>query len=63
MAGSEVRERHPEGAANLALKMVNFAGESVWWKPFAHGIGIEKCAIDFLRRRAQYAVKADGIGR
>lgn len=63
MAGSEVRERHPEGATDLAVEMVDFAGESVWWKPFAHGVGVEKRAIHFFRSRTKDAVKADGIGR
>src|SRR5213594_1606846 len=41
--------------------MMNFAGEPVRWKPLDHGIGIEECSIDFFRRRAQHAMKTNGI--
>src|SRR5262245_34470707 len=40
---------------------MNFTSEPVRWKPFDHGIGIEECSIDSFRRRAQHAMKTNGI--
>jgi hypothetical protein len=48
-------------AAYFGLHMVNLAGEAVRRKPFTHGIGIEKCSIDTLRRSTEHTVKPDGI--
>src|SRR5439155_1203753 len=36
----EIRERHLVGAAHLGIQVVNLANESVWRKPFGHGVGI-----------------------
>jgi hypothetical protein len=41
---------------------MNLPGESVWWKPFDHGIGIQKGAIDPLRLGAEHAVESNGVG-
>ena len=61
MSCGEIRERHLVGAADLGIQVVNLAGESVWWKPFGHCVGIQERPIDSLRRRTEHAVKPDGI--
>jgi hypothetical protein len=62
LARREIRERRLVRAANFRVHAMNLAGESVWRKPFSHGVGIQEGPIDFLRCRAEYPVKADGIG-
>ena len=61
MPGAEIGEGHPVATADLGLQVVDFAGEPVWRKPFCHGLGIQESPVDFLRPRAEYTVKADGI--
>jgi hypothetical protein len=41
---------------------MDFADESVGRNPLAHGIGVEKRAINFLGRRTDDAVQTDGVG-
>src|SRR5262249_41292676 len=62
-AGAEVRERHPISAADARIHLVDLADEAVRREPLRHRIGIKERPIHTLGRRAQYAVKPDGIGR
>jgi len=62
VTGGEIGERHLVGAADPGIHVVNLAGKSVGGEPFGHGVGIEERPIDSLRRRAEHAVKSDGIG-
>src|SRR5207247_7422078 len=57
----EVRKRHFVTAANFRVQLMNFAGESVWRKPFGHRVGIQKRAVNFLRRGAEHSVESDGV--
>jgi hypothetical protein len=41
---------------------MDLADEPVRGNPFGHRVGIEECPIDAFGWRAQYAVKADGVG-
>src|SRR5436190_22400943 len=43
--------------------MVNLAREPVRRKPFDHRVRVEKCSIDLLGRRTQYAMKPDAVCR
>ena len=61
LAGREVCERHLVCAANLGVQVVDLAREAVRRDPLAQGIGLEECAINFLRRRTKDAVKADSM--
>src|SRR5207247_9831904 len=61
--GAEIRERHLVGTADFSVQMVNLAREPVRRKPFGQRVRVEKCPIDLLGRRTQYAVKPDGVGR
>ena len=61
LAGGEVRERHLVGAADLGVQVVNLAGEPVRRQPLGHRVGVEERPIDPLGRRAQHAVKSDGV--
>ena len=40
--------------------LVNLAGKSVWRQPLDHRVGVEKCAVDALRRRTQDPMKLNG---
>jgi MFS family permease len=60
VACAEARKRHPEGAADLGLKVVDLAGEAVRWQPFGHGLGVEKCPVNPLRRSAEHAMQSHG---
>ena len=62
VTGREVRERHPEGAANPCIQMMNLAGEAIGRQPFGQGIGIQKRAVDALGLGAENTVKPDGTG-
>jgi hypothetical protein len=61
LARAEVHERHFVGAADLAIYVMNLAGEPVGRKPFGHGVAIEKRPIYFFWRRTEDAVKADSV--
>ena len=61
LAGGEVGEGHPVGTAFPGVQMVHLRRESEGWDPLAHGIGVEKRAIDLLGLRFQDAVEANGI--
>jgi hypothetical protein len=63
MAGfrREVGERHPEGAADLGVQMVDLAREAVGRQPFGHGIRIEEGAKNLLRLGSEYTMQTDGI--
>jgi len=60
-ATRKVRERHLVCAANLRLKMMDLARESIWRKPFADCGRIDKCAVDSLRRRREHSMKFDRV--
>jgi hypothetical protein len=38
----EVRERHPERAADLRFKVMHFASGPVRWKPARHGVRLDE---------------------
>jgi hypothetical protein len=40
---------------------MNLAGEAVGRQPLGHRVGIEKCLVDALGRRAQHAMKSDVV--
>ncbi len=61
-ARREIRKRHPVGAADLRIQMVDLAGEAVRREPLDHRVGVQERAIDALRRRSQHSVKSDGAG-
>ena len=63
MAGGEVGEGHLVGAADLGIHLMHFGGKTVGWQPPRPGVSVGECTVDFFGRRAQYAVKLDGIGR
>jgi len=52
LADAEISERHLVRTADFRIHLVDFSGESVWWKPFRHRIRIKERPIDFLRRGA-----------
>src|SRR5437773_763924 len=62
VACGEVREGHLVGTTDFRVDMVNLAGKAVRRKPLGHCVWIEECAIDFLRRRTEHAVKPNGAG-
>src|SRR5215470_5395520 len=61
LARREIRERHFVSAANFGIHLLQPGGESFRWKPFGHGVGIEKCLINFLGRCSKDAVKTDSV--
>src|SRR2546422_2435028 len=62
VAGREVREGNPVGAADFGIYVVNLAREAVRRKPFGHCVCIEECSIDFLGCRTEHSVKPDSVG-
>ena len=58
---SEIGERHLVGAADLCIHLVNLSRESIWRKPFRHRIWIKECAIYFIRRGTEHAVKPNRV--
>src|SRR5438874_12966460 len=63
LAGGEIRERHFVSAADFRIKVMNFAGESIRWKPLAHRVGIQESPVNFLGRRPNDSVEPYGICR
>ena len=61
MSRGKIRKRHLVSAANFGIQMVDLACESIWGKPFSHGVGIQERSIDFFRCRAEHSVKPDGV--
>ena len=61
LARREIRERHFVSAANFGVHLVHLRCESVRRKPFGHGIGIEKCLVDFFGRCSEDAVKSNSV--
>src|SRR5262249_51791741 len=59
---AEVRERHPVGAPDLRLQVMDLAGEAVRGQPLGHGLGVEEGAVDFLGLGAEHAMELDGVG-
>ena len=62
VAGGEVGEGHPVGAANACVLRVHGAGETMRRQPFHQCARFKEGTIDKLGRSAQNAVKADGVG-
>jgi hypothetical protein len=60
--GVEIGEGHPVTTADFGIELMDFADKSIGRKPFGHGIGIQKSAIDPLRRGAEHPVKLNGVG-
>src|SRR5512139_3862109 len=58
----EIRERHPERAANRGIQVLDRAREAVRRKPLGHRIGIQESPVDALRRGPQDAVKTNSAG-
>src|SRR5581483_6858827 len=63
LAGREVRERHPEGAADPRVQVVHLAREPVRGQPLDHRVRVEEGPVDLLGRSPQHAVKPDGVAR
>ncbi len=61
LAAGKVGERHFEAAAHPGIQVVNLTSESIWWKPLAHGIGIQKCPIYGFCLGSQDAMKPDRV--
>src|SRR6476620_12078035 len=61
LASREIGERHFVSAANFGVHLMHLGGESVWWKPLGHGVGIEKRLVNFFGRRSKDAVKSNSI--
>jgi hypothetical protein len=59
--GSEIGERHLVDAPDVPVHLVNLSRESVWRKPFRHRICIEECAIYFIGRGTEHAVKPNRV--
>src|SRR5882672_11750044 len=57
----EIRERHPECAADFRLQMVDLAGEAVGRQPLGHGFRIEEGAKNLLRLGAEDTMQTNGI--
>jgi hypothetical protein len=62
LAIGEVRERHPERAADARLQVVDLGGETVGRKPFAHAIRFDERTVDLLGGGFQDAVETDSVG-
>ena len=60
VACCEVRERHLVGATNCGIHVVNLAGETMWWKPLGHCVGVQERSVHTLGFCAKHAVKSDG---
>ena len=60
-AGAEVRERHPECAADLRLQVMHLGGKSAGRNPLGQGVGLQECAVEFLGRGADNPMQADGM--
>src|SRR5207249_2173833 len=57
----EIRERHPECAANLRVEMVNLAGEAIGRQPLGHGVRVEEGAKNLLRPGGEDTMQTNGI--
>src|SRR5215813_6847033 len=57
----EVRERHPVGAADPGVQMVNLASKSIRREPLGHCIGIEERPIDSFGCCTEHAMEPDGV--
>jgi hypothetical protein len=54
-------EGRSDRLSDLAVELVDFAGESVGWKPLGHRVGVEERSINSLRFCAQHSMKSDGV--
>jgi hypothetical protein len=61
VACGEIGEGHLVGPTDFGLQMMDFASESVRWKPFAHCVSVEECPINSLWSCPKNAVELDGI--
>ena len=61
-ATAEVGELHAVTAAHACVHAQHPAGKPVGRQPFAHGVWVQKGAVDALCRGAQHAVQGDGTG-
>jgi hypothetical protein len=58
----EVAERHPEGAADPGLKVMDGAGEAVGRQPLRQRVRFDEGAVDLLGLGREDAVQANGVG-
>lgn len=61
LAGAEISERHPVGAADFGVQVINLARESIRRKPLGHRVRVEERPINSLRRRPKHSVESDGV--
>jgi hypothetical protein len=58
----EVSEGHFVASTDSGVQMMDFAGESIRRKPFAHSLRIEEGSIDLLGCRPENAMELDCVG-
>ena len=63
VAAAEMEERHPEGAADAGLQVLDPAGETMGRQPFGQGVRLDKGSVYPHRRGLEYAVQCHSSSR
>lgn len=61
LAGREIREGHAMTAADFCVHVMDLAGKAIRWKPFGHGVGIQKGTVNSFSGRAENTVESNCV--
>src|SRR5206468_9508790 len=61
-AGGEIGERHLVSTGDFGVQVMDFACESIRWKPFGECVRIKESPVNPLRRCPEHSMEPDGVG-